>query len=71
MQWAEDASQATFLRLHLKCRQFEQGRGLRRWLHAIANDQAVDLLRRNRRHKVVSLSGRGPDAGPTRTQHAL
>jgi len=53
---AEDAAQATFLRLHLKCRQFEQGRGLRPWLRAIANNQAVDLLRRNRRHNVVSLS---------------
>ncbi len=56
VQLAEDASQATFLRLHLKCRQFEQGRRLRPWLHAIANNQAVDLRRRNRRHQVVSLN---------------
>ena len=62
-QLAEDAAQATFLRLHLKCRQFEQGRGLRPWLHAIANNQAVNLLRRNRRHKAVSLSTPVRDAG--------
>lgn len=55
-QLAEDAFQTTFLQVHLKCRQFVRGRRLRPWLYAIANHQAVDLLRRNRRHKAVSLS---------------
>ena len=52
---AEDAFQATFLQLHLKCRQFAPNRRLRPWLFTIANNQAVDLLRRNRRHKAASL----------------
>jgi RNA polymerase sigma-70 factor (ECF subfamily) len=53
---AEDAFQATFLQLHLKCHQFEPGRRLRPWLYAIATNQATDLLRRNRRHKAASLN---------------
>jgi RNA polymerase sigma-70 factor, ECF subfamily len=53
---AEDAFQATFLQLHLKCHQFQPGRRLRPWLYAIAGNQATDLMRRNRRHKAVSLS---------------
>jgi RNA polymerase sigma-70 factor, ECF subfamily len=52
---AEDAFQATFLQLHRKCRQFEPGRALRPWLYRIAANQANDLLRRNRRHKALSL----------------
>jgi RNA polymerase sigma-70 factor (ECF subfamily) len=52
---AEDAFQATFLQLHRKCRQFEPGRALRPWLYRIAMNQANDLLRRNRRHRVRSL----------------
>ena len=53
---AEDAFQATFLQLHLKCHQFEPDRRLRPWLYTIASNQATDLLRQNRRHKAVSLS---------------
>jgi RNA polymerase sigma-70 factor (ECF subfamily) len=52
---AEDAFQATFLQLHRKCGQFEPGRALRPWLYRIAANQANDLLRRNRRHKALSL----------------
>ena len=54
-QLAEDVFQTTFLQVHLKCRQFAPGRRLRPWLYAIAAHQAVDLLRRNRRHKAVIL----------------
>lgn len=52
---AEDAFQGCFLLLHRKCHQFEPGRKLRPWLYRIATNQANDLLRRNRRHKSVSL----------------
>jgi RNA polymerase sigma-70 factor, ECF subfamily len=62
-QLAEDAFQMTFLQVHIKCRQFERGRRLRPWLYTIANHQAVDLLRRNRRHKLVSLSAAAVGAG--------
>ena len=54
-QLAEDAFQATFLQLHLKCRQFERGRALAPWLYQIATNQATDLLRQNRRHRAISL----------------
>jgi RNA polymerase sigma-70 factor (ECF subfamily) len=64
---AEDAFQATFLQLHRKCEQFEPGRKLRPWLYRIAVNQANDLLRRNRRHKAISLESalrrRDDDAG--------
>jgi RNA polymerase sigma-70 factor, ECF subfamily len=56
-QLAEDAFQGTFLQVHLKCRQFEAGRRLGPWLYKIATNQAHDLLRRNRRHRAVSLDG--------------
>jgi RNA polymerase sigma-70 factor (ECF subfamily) len=62
-QLAEDAFQATFLQVHLKCHQFQAGRRLRPWLYAIATHKATDLRRRNRRHKAVSLSAAGKDAG--------
>lgn len=61
-QLAEDAFQNTFLQVHLKCRQFEPGLRLRPWMYKIATSQAVDLLRRNRRHKAVSFSA-AADAG--------
>jgi RNA polymerase sigma-70 factor (ECF subfamily) len=52
---AEDAFQATFLQVHLKCDQFEEGRKFRPWLYTIATHQAIDAQRRNKRHKNVSL----------------
>ncbi len=70
-QLAEDAFQTTFLQVHLKCRQFEPGRRLRPWLYAIANHQAVDLLRRNRRHKAVSLNAVRNDAGTDHERESL
>lgn len=55
---AEDVFQATFLQLHLKADQFEEGRKVRPWLYTIATNQAIDAQRRNRRHKMVSLDRR-------------
>ena len=52
---AEDAFQATFLQVHLKCDQFEEGRKFRPWLYTIATNQAIDAQRRSRRHRLVSL----------------
>lgn len=54
---AEDAFQATFLQLHLKCNSFERGRRLRPWLYTIATNQAIDAQRRNKRHRAASLNG--------------
>jgi RNA polymerase sigma-70 factor (ECF subfamily) len=67
-EMAEDAFQATFLQVHLKCDRFEPGRKVRPWLYTVATNQAIDAQRRNRRHRMVSLdhrsSGRGRDDGP-------
>jgi RNA polymerase sigma-70 factor (ECF subfamily) len=63
-QMAEDAFQATFLQVHLKCSQFEPGRRVRPWLYTVATHQAIDAQRRNRRHRMTSLDrcrGQGPD----------
>jgi RNA polymerase sigma-70 factor (ECF subfamily) len=54
-QMAEDAFQAAFLQVHLKCGQFEPGRKVRPWLYTVATNQAIDAQRRNRRHRMVSL----------------
>jgi RNA polymerase sigma-70 factor (ECF subfamily) len=52
---AEDAFQGTFLQVHLKCHQFDSDRRFRPWLYAIATNQAIDVQRRNKRHRMVSL----------------
>jgi len=55
---ADDAFQATFLQVHLKCEQFEEGRKFRPWLYTIATNQSIDAQRRNKRHRVLSLDRR-------------
>jgi RNA polymerase sigma-70 factor (ECF subfamily) len=57
-EMAEDVFQQTFLQVHLKCDQFEEGRKVRPWLYTVATNQAIDYQRRNRRHKVISLDSR-------------
>ncbi|QDV13424.1 ECF RNA polymerase sigma factor SigW [Rosistilla oblonga] len=52
---AEDAFQLTFLQVHLRAETFEEGRKFRPWFYAIATNQAIDLQRKNRRHRMVSL----------------
>lgn len=54
-EMAEDAFQAAFLQVHLKCDQYEPGRAVRPWLYTIATNQAIDAQRRSRRHRMVSL----------------
>jgi len=60
---AEDAFQATFLQVHLKCELYDQSRKVRPWLYTVATNQAIDIQRRNKRHKLVSLDR------PNRVQH--
>jgi RNA polymerase sigma-70 factor, ECF subfamily len=67
---AEDAFQATFLKLHLKCHQFEHGRRLRPWLYTIANNQAIDILRNNRRHRLASYDSAREDPDRDDYRHA-
>jgi RNA polymerase sigma-70 factor (ECF subfamily) len=58
-EMAEDAFQGTFLQVHLKSDQFQQGRRVRPWLYTIATNQAIDAQRRNKRHQLVSLDRTG------------
>lgn len=60
---AEDAFQATFMQVYLKCHLFDAERKVRPWLYTVATNQAIDIQRRNRRHRLVSLDR------PNRTQH--
>jgi RNA polymerase sigma-70 factor (ECF subfamily) len=60
---AEDAFQATFMQVHLKCHLFDDQRKVRPWLYTVATNQAIDIQRRNRRNKLVSLDR------PNRVQH--
>jgi RNA polymerase sigma-70 factor, ECF subfamily len=61
---AEDAFQATFMQVHLKCHLFDDQRKVRPWLYTVATNQAIDIQRRNRRHRLVSLDR------PNRVQHS-
>jgi RNA polymerase sigma-70 factor (ECF subfamily) len=54
-EMAEDVFQRTFLQVHLKRDSFEPGRPLRPWIYRIATNQAIDALRRARRHRIASL----------------
>jgi RNA polymerase sigma-70 factor (ECF subfamily) len=60
---AEDAFQATFMQVHLKSHLFDEERKVRPWLYTVATNQAIDIQRRNRRHRLVSLDR------PNRVQH--
>src|SRR6476469_3756959 len=60
---AEDAFQATFVQVHLKCHLYDADRKVRPWLYTVATNQAIDIQRRNRRHRLVSLDR------PNRVQH--
>ena len=61
---AEDAFQATFLQVHLKAHLFQKGRSFRPWVYTIATHQAIDMMRRTRRYRPVSLDA----PHPSRTQ---
>src|SRR5207247_5170835 len=52
---ADDVFQNTFLQLYTKIGTYEPGRPVRPWLYTIATHQAIDALRRNGRHPVLSL----------------
>lgn len=54
-EMAEDVFQSTFLQVHLKCEQFDEGRRFRPWLYTVATNQAIDAQRRNKRHRMASL----------------
>jgi RNA polymerase sigma-70 factor, ECF subfamily len=53
---AEDIFQNTFVQVFVKIASYEPGRPVRPWLYTIATNQAVDAMRRNRRHQAVRLN---------------
>jgi len=50
-QLAEDVFQGTFLRVHMKRESFDVTRRFQPWLYAIATRQAIDTVRREKRHR--------------------
>jgi len=60
---AEDVFQNTFLQVYVKSNQYESGRPVRPWLYTIATHQAIDALRRNSRHQVLSLDQHRQEPG--------
>jgi len=64
---AEDAFQGTFTQIHLKCGQFDAARRFRPWLYAVATNQAIDVQRRNKRHRMVSLDAQTANDSSGRT----
>ncbi len=67
---AEDAFQQTFLQLHVKKHLYQEGRPLRPWLYTIATNQAIDLLRRQKRHNAASLDADIKDGDGNATSFA-
>jgi len=65
VELAEDVFQATFLRIHLRRDGFDEARRFRPWLFAIATNQAIDALRRERRHRRAVHERGGADAPKT------
>lgn len=50
-QLAEDVFQNTFLRIHQKRQSFDVSRRFQPWLYAVATRQAIDTIRREKRHR--------------------
>ncbi len=70
---AQEVFQQTFLRVHEKCDLFSRGKRLRPWLYSIATHQAIDALRKEKRHRALSLDeehGVG-DADPSKLMSLL
>lgn len=65
---AEDAFQGTFLQVHLKCDQFDSSRRFRPWLYAIATNQAIDVQRRLKRNRMISLDTSATSEGDQQTR---
>ncbi len=52
---ADDVFQDILLTLHLKCRLFDAGRRFRPWLFTVAGNKAIDRLRGEGRHQMLSI----------------
>jgi RNA polymerase sigma-70 factor (ECF subfamily) len=67
-QLAEDAAQEAFLRAWLHLSTFRPGSSLRNWLYRIAVNEALDVLRRERRpaQDLETVPAADPEPGPER-----
>jgi len=67
---AEDATRQTFVQAWRNAASFDHSRGLGPWLATIAGNAAIDIHRRNRRHRghtnlnTQALTGTGPSSPP-------
>ena len=52
---ADEVCQATLLRLHAKCEDYDADRRVRPWLYSLATHLAVDALRTEGKHRAVRL----------------
>ena len=52
---AEDVLQDTLLQFYLHNNSFDANRPLQPWLYTVARNQAIDYMRRNYRHRILSL----------------
>ncbi|MSU80625.1 MAG: RNA polymerase sigma factor [Gemmataceae bacterium] len=52
---ADDVFQNTFVQIFTKLHHYQSGRRARPWIYAIATNQAIDALRREKRHEAVQL----------------
>jgi RNA polymerase sigma-70 factor (ECF subfamily) len=64
-QLAEDVFQSTFLRIHQKRRSFDVTRRFQPWLYAVATRQAIDALRREKRHRRKAPQSAGAGVADT------
>jgi RNA polymerase sigma-70 factor (ECF subfamily) len=69
---AEDVVQETFLRAHKQLDRFESRAGFGTWLHRIAANCALDLLRKRKRHdeEVDAVEFESEEPMPTLASHA-
>lgn len=62
---AEEILQSTLLRLHQRQHEFDADRRLQPWLYRIATNQAVDAIRRERKHDGPRFNDLNADATPS------
>ena len=69
---AEDVFQQTFMQIHAKCEQYEVGRKFRPWLYRIATNLAIDLHRKSKNRRTISIDeGRDSDGATARLADIL
>ncbi len=68
---AEDVVQEVLLQAAQKAAQFDPAQRLRPWMYTIAQNKAVDLMRKRRRHSASSLDQPVEDIDPASEPHSI